>query len=95
MVTGKVTKHVLQPGARDKFSDLQNEQRALVDKGFYLLYRYQVAIASRNLASAMEMNDLLTHLKDALDELCLTEYAIRELFYSDSPARFLSIIHAV
>ena len=74
---------------------VENKQRALIDKAFFLFYCYQGAIASRNLADTMRMNKLLIQLKDALDELSLTEYVIRELFYSDSPARFLSVIHLI
>lgn len=74
------------------FNDNQNEQRGLVDKVFYLLGNYQRAVASRDLVNLMKINGLLLPLRDALNELALNEYVIRELFYRDTNPQFVSAI---
>lgn len=71
------------------FNDLQNEQRALVDRGFSILCRYMEALTDRDMQEMLELNDLLLPLAEALNELWATQYVIRHVHFYEGPHPFL------
>lgn len=76
-------------------NDIQQEQRALIDKAFHLLINYQRAVVSRDLVHVFKINALLDPLREALNELALNAYVIRELFYRDAKPQFVDAISMI